>query len=177
MPNPFSLRRASFAVAISVAFVTAACGARGPLDIVVVEEQPPGADAGADVSSSVDAAIDATPDVPQVGLPGFDAGGLASCGTCLVQNCGSQIGSCIANPSCESTIQCVATMCLAGGGGTANLLGCVTTQCAGEGGLESLTSILGLFQCVTGNCPSCTSALGGLLGGGGGGGGGGLPGG
>lgn len=74
---------------------------------------------------------------------------------------------CISTPSCQSTLQCVATMCLAGG--SADLLGCVTTQCAGDGGLASLTSLFGLFQCVTGNCPTCAGALGGLLGGGGGG--------
>jgi hypothetical protein len=167
MPNPFSLRRASFAVAFSVSVVTAACGARGPLDVVVVEEQR---DAAADVSASVDAPVEA----PQTGLPGFDAGGLVSCGTCLAQNCQSQIVGCISTPSCQSTIQCVVTMCL--GGGSANLLGCVAGQCAGDGGFQSLASLIGLFQCVSSNCPTCGMALGGLLGGGGGGGGG-LPGG
>jgi hypothetical protein len=165
MQYPISLRRASFGAAFSVAVLTAACGARGPLDIVVIEEQPP-PDAGADVSSSVDAPPDSPQVGPPVGLPGLDSG-LAACGTCLVQNCGSEIGMCIATPSCQSTLQCVATMCLAGG--SANLLGCVTTQCAGDSGLASLTSLFGLFQCVTGNCPTCTGALGGLLGGGGGG--------
>jgi hypothetical protein len=162
MLYPISLRRASFAAAFSVAVLTAACGARGPLDIVVVEEQPP--DAGAEVSSSVDAAPDSTQVGPPIGLPGLDSG-LVACGMCLAQNCGSEIGACIAMPSCRSTLQCVATMCLAGG--SANLPVCVYSQCAGDAGLTALTSLLPLFQCVMG-CPTCGSSLGGLGGGGGG---------
>jgi hypothetical protein len=165
MLYPISLRRASFAGAFFVAVLTAACGARGPLDIVVVEEQPP-PDAGADVASSVDAPPDSPQVGPPVGLPGLDSG-LVTCGMCLAQNCGSEIGMCISTPSCQSTLQCVATTCLAGG--SANLLGCVTTQCAGDAGLAALTSLFPLFQCIMG-CPTCGSALGGLLGGGGGGG-------
>jgi hypothetical protein len=165
MLYPISLRRASFAAAFSVAVLTAACGARGPLDIVVVEEQPP-QDAGADVSSSVDAPPDSTQVGPPIGLPGLDSG-LVACGTCLVQNCGSEIGMCIATPSCRSTLTCVATMCL--GGGMAGLLGCATTQCAGDAGLVAeFANLLPLFQCLMG-CPTCGSGLGGLLGGGGGG--------
>jgi hypothetical protein len=167
---PLSLRRAACAAVLVTPALVAACGARGPLDvIIVVEEQP---EAGADVSPSEDAPaspIDsATDDAGPVGV-GFDAAPLVNCGSCLAQHCGMQLYSCFASTTCRTTLQCAATKCLSGGMPNPQ---CVLT-CA-NGDTSSLTQLVGVFGCVLGNCGSqCTSVLGGLGGGGGFGGGGG----
>ncbi len=166
MPKSLSLRRLVCAVLLAVPLVGVGCGARGPLDIVVVQE-PLDAGAGAE-ASSLDAPLGAPeasmPGLP--GLPGIDAGGLLACGSCLQQHCGMQIGACFQSSTCLATAGCVVTNCLSGG---APNLGCITQQCA-DGGVQSLLDLYGLFTCVGTNCPGCTGALGGLGGLGGGGG-------
>jgi hypothetical protein len=169
MPNSVSPRRAACAALLAAPLLIVACGARGPLDIVVVQELPE-ADAGADVSSSVDGqpgGPEASPGpTPEAGgRPGFDAGGLLACTGCLAQNCGKQLQACITSQSCVTTLQCVFTMCFSGGVPDIN---CALSNC---GGPQALPALAGIFTCVSTQCPGCLGALGGL------GGGGGLPGG
>jgi hypothetical protein len=159
MPNPVSLRRTASAALLAAPTLVVACGARGPLDIVVVQEQ---GDAG-------EAAPDAPVGEPDVSLgggpPGFDAGGLINCGECLVQKCGPQFLACIISTPCRTTLQCAATTCLAGG--MPDPL-CVA-QCA-NGDQQLLIQLGALFLCVSDGCgKQCTNALGGLGGGTGGG--------
>jgi hypothetical protein len=166
-----SPRRTVCAALLAAPVLVAACGARGPLDVVVVEE-PPGTDAGAgaDVSSPLDGqpAPEAAPEGgpspsrDAAGPPGFDAGGLLACGGCLAQNCSMQIQACIGSTTCLSTATCAVTMCLSGG---APNVGCILQQCA-DGGLASFADLVGLFTCVATNCSGCLGALGGLVGGG-----------
>jgi hypothetical protein len=174
MPSSVSPRRTACAGLLAAPLLVAACGARGPLDIVVVQELPE-LDASADALSStdgqpgaVDAASDSAPGpTPEAGgRPGFDAGGLLACGGCLAQNCGMQLQACITSQSCVMTLQCVFTMCLSGG---APDVSCILSNC---GGPQALGGLVGIFTCVSSQCPGCLGALGGL-----GGGGGGLPGG
>jgi hypothetical protein len=177
MHHTVSLRRTACAALLAAPLLAVACGARGPLDVVVIQELPEAdAGAGADVSSSVDApgAPEAAPQpMPEAGgPPGFDAGGLLACGGCLAQNCSMQIQGCIGSTTCLSTATCALTNCLSGG---APNVGCILQQCA-DGGFQSLGDLVGLFTCVASNCSGCLGALGGL-GGLGGGAGGGLPGG
>jgi len=145
------------------ALAVAACGSRGPLDL----------DVGAidvDASATVDAS-DANADVAISDAPadapvetGPDGNPLVNCGQCLAQQCGQQILMCLTDTTCRTTLQCVAQMCLGGGGGGLNpqcALGCA----GGDPG--KLGGILALFTCVTQKCGAdCTSALGGLGGGG-----------
>jgi hypothetical protein len=87
-----------------------------------------------------------------------------------VQNCSTQLLTCITSSGCTTALQCVASMCLTGG--TPNL------QCLGSctnGDQTTETQLLSVIGCLIGTCGSqCTGALSGLggLGGGGGGGGG-----
>lgn len=168
MPNSHSLRRMVCTALVTAPLVVAGCGARGPLDVVVVEEPldsgagAPSFDAPAEAPS-----IDAPRGAPGPGLPGFDAGGLLSCGTCLQQHCGTQLLMCIQSSTCLSTAQCVLSNCLSGGMPDPI---CVTQKCA-DGGFQSFGDLIQVFTCIGTNCPGCTSALGGLGGLGGGGGG------
>ena len=178
MASPFLLRRFLVGTSLAAATVVSACGSRGPLDIIVVEQSA--SDASTDVraesaveasSEASDGPTDAIADVvdaaPDTAMPP-DGGALLNCGTCLVQTCGTQLLTCVTSTTCTAALQCVVTTCLTGGtpditclGGCTN--GDATTQ-------QQLLSVLG---CILGNCPSCTSALAGLGGGLGGGGGGG----
>jgi hypothetical protein len=183
MPNSFSLRRTACAAILVVPCLVAACGARGPLDIVVVEGQ---LDAAVDVTPGLDAqAVDAPGEAAaeagdhETGPAGFDAGPLVNCGACLAQQCGTQIFACLTASACQTTLQCAVTMCISGG---APDIACVL-KCA-NGDAQAIGQLTGLFGCITSNCSECLGALGALggLGGGGGGGGGngtggGLPGG
>ncbi len=161
MQNSSSLRRTACAAVLIGASLVAGCGARGPLDIVVVEAQ---LDAAVDVTPGVDAQapVDA-PVTEAAGPAGFDAGGLVNCGACLAQQCGSQVFSCLTASACQTTLQCAVTMCISGG---APNIGCVL-QCA-NGDMQALGQLTGLFGCVTSNCSQCIGALGALGGGGGG---------
>jgi hypothetical protein len=160
------LRRA-FPAALVVGFVFVACGARGPLDVTVIEivEGPEG---GADVA--LDAATDAMDagDAPTDAVAetqGFDGGPLVNCGTCVYQSCGTQLISCLTSTSCRTTLQCVVTTCISGG---VPDITCVTT-CA-DGDATALGEVLGAFACIVQTCGTqCTSLLGGLTGAGGGG--------
>ena len=168
------LRRAAPA-ALVTAFVLVACGARGPLDVTVIEvvEGPEGGadvgvDAAADATDASEAATDSAPETQ-----GFDAGPLVNCGTCVYQSCGTQLISCLTSTSCRTTLQCVVTMCISGG---VPDITCVTT-CA-NGDATALGDVLGAFACIVQTCGTqCTSLLSGLTGGGTGGGGGGAGGG
>ncbi|HEY6461845.1 MAG TPA: hypothetical protein VIY73_16885 [Polyangiaceae bacterium] len=166
------------APAALVAGLLVACGARGPLDITVIEQGPadadvdaPGVDAGIDASETGtgDGSLDAA-DAPDEGAPGFDGGPIVNCGSCVIQNCGSQLLTCIQSTTCRTALQCVVTTCLSGGTPDPTcVLGCA------NGDATALGDLVGAFECVIGTCGAqCTSVLGGLggLGGGGGGGGG-----
>jgi predicted small lipoprotein YifL len=168
MPNSFLPRHAAVAAMLAVPFLVAACGSRGPLDVVIEDQSR---DAGAD-GAAIDAALDAAPDGPgdasdgasEAGPPGMD-GGLLACGTCVAQSCGQQLFACFQNTSCQQTLTCAAQKCLSGG--TPNLqcvLGCA------NGDQAALLQLYGVFMCITGTCGSqCVGVLGGLAGGAGGG--------
>lgn len=179
MPSPLFPRRTPVGLALAIAGVVCACGARGPLDIIVVEEGARDASVdGRDVEASSDAqdarvdgesdaladVIDAMPDVSM----GFDGGPLLNCGSCLVQNCSNQLITCVTSTGCTMALQCVTGMCLQGG--TPNFQ-CIQ-GCTG-GNATTQQQLLGVLGCVIGNCGmQCTGALAGLGGGGGGGAGG-----
>jgi hypothetical protein len=177
MASPFLLRRFLVGTSLAAAALVSACGARGPLDIIVVEELPDASvDAHAEAEASSEAGdgptdapgdvLDAAPDTSM----GFDGGPLFNCGTCLVQTCGTQLLTCVTASACTTALQCVATTCLTSGTPDISCL----TGCTG-GDATTQQQLLSVIGCIIGNCPTCTSALAGLgggLGGGGGGGGG-----
>ncbi len=154
------------------AFVSSACGSRGPLDIDVINVIESGDGGQATSDASVDALVDA-PQAPARDAPADaprDAtakkeAGLVDCGLCVVQQCGAPILACVQSAVCRSTLQCAATTCLKGG---APDLACVLT-CA-KGDSTTLQQLVGVFGCITVKCGNdCTSVLGGLGGLGGGG--------
>ncbi len=175
---PFFSRRLFVGSALASAAVVCACGSRGPLDVVVVEQVPAdaaadahheaGLDATADVTEA--AAMDAPPDIvdapPDTMMMGFDAGPLGNCGICLAQSCGSQLLTCVTSSGCTAALQCVATTCLTGGNPDPTcFLGCASDS-------TTQMQLLSVVGCILGNCSSCLGALSGLGGLGGGGGGG-----
>ena len=190
--------RSAFTV-LPAGIVMAACGSRGPLDddvevvylvadagqdVTAAADVGAGADTGGgtpDSSSSTDAQADTGRRMPPPGMDGgiidIDTGiPVLNCGLCVVQQCGSQVLGCIESPTCQTTLQCVATMCLAGGTPSPTCI----LQCGGDA--ATLLQLVQIFTCITGSCgTSCLSLVGGLGGGGGGlpggGGGGGGPGG
>lgn len=180
MPSTRSLLRATPAALLAAAAL-AACGSRGPLDVVIVEEGP--LEGGADVSV-VEAAAgggDASDAANTVEagndgggpLNGFDGGPLFNCGSCIVQSCGQQFLTCITNTQCATALQCVFTTCLAslGSGGIPDP-SCFATCANGDPTVTGQLS--GAILCVVSSCGSqCAGAIGSLggLGGGGGGGG------
>src|SRR5579885_3481138 len=109
MSLPFLPRRAIPAAAV-VALAFVACGARGPLDVEIVQETPADAaveanvvEAGVDAADATDAA-----DAPdETGRPGFDGGPLVNCGQCIAQSCGQQLLTCITSAACRTALQCV----------------------------------------------------------------------
>jgi hypothetical protein len=177
-----------FVPAAFVAGLLVACGARGPLDITVVEETAEGGgdaavlEAGPDVVDASDGGEGGDAPDDRVGPPGFDAGPIVNCGQCVVQSCGQQFLTCLTDTNCRTALQCVVTTCLSGGTPDPTcVLGCA------NGDATTLADLVGAFECVIGTCGAqCTSVLGSLGGlggggggssGGGGGGGGGGPGG
>lgn len=148
--------------------LVAACGSRGPLDIGLIY----GADGG---DASV---VDATPDVAQeatvdapVDAPaeasgdGAVDGGVLACGSCIAQNCGADIVTCVTNMACRTALTCVAQKCLMGGMPDPQCIG----TCTNNDPMQ-LAQLFAIFQCVITNCGTqCAGALGGLGGGGGGG--------
>lgn len=176
MASPFLLRRFLVGTSLAAAALISACGARGPLDIIVVEEV---SDASVDAhgEASLEASTeagdgptdapgdvqDATPDT----LMGFDGGAIFNCGTCVVQTCGTQVLACVTSTACTTALQCVATMCLTGGTPDLSCL----AGCTG-GDATTQQQLLSMIGCIIGNC-DCASLLAGLGGGLGGGGGGG----
>lgn len=154
-----------------IAVLAVACGARGPLDIIVVEEAP-----DADVDAAVDVSVvdaadasDAHDAAEEEGGGGFDGGPIVNCGSCVVQSCGTQLLTCIESTTCRTALQCVVTTCLSGG--TPDIT-CIGT-CAGSDP-TTLADLIGAFTCIIETCGAqCTSVLGGLTGGGGAGAGGG----
>lgn len=148
--------------------VLGGCGSRGPLDEAT--------------NVVLDAAPEAEPELIDAGVeaeaPARDAGregGPVACGVCVLTTCGDKILACIQSEGCRAVFQCVASTCLGGnGGGNGGGLNPVCLfQCAGEDPAGAL-AVLGVFQCITGECGAdCGSLLGGLggLGGAGGNGG------
>ncbi len=177
MASPFLLRRFLVGTSLAAAALVSACGARGPLDIIVIEEVPDASlDAHAEASHDAshegsDGPTDAPGDVrdatPDTAMP-FDGGALFNCSTCLVQTCGTQLLTCVTATACTTALQCVATTCLTSG--TPDI-SCLTGCTGGDSTTEM--QLLSVIGCIIGNCPTCTSALAGLGGGLGGGGGGG----
>jgi hypothetical protein len=167
-------RRALVGALLAGAALVCACGARGPLDITIIEVVASDAAVTGDVqidTSSQDAFPDvreAMPDVQEAAADtsmGMDGGPLVNCGTCVAQNCGNQLLTCVTAPGCTAALQCVATMCVTGG---VPDLSCVTGCTMGNNTTES--QLLSVFGCVIGTCGTqCTGLLGGLGGGGGGG--------
>ena len=175
--EPSSLPRLVAGLVFAGAAATAAlggCGSRGPLDEATSVTLDAAPEAEAIVDATVEETDALTPDAAR-----RDAGPVA-CGLCVIGSCGDMLLSCIQSEGCRGVFQCVATECLAGGGGVNPL--CLF-QCAGDDPAGAL-AVLSVFQCVTGQCGDvCSSLLGGLgglpggggggVGGGGGGGGGG----
>ena len=202
------LRRRALACSL-VALTAVACGARGPLDDYSPGDAPT-ADAGSSnttpgtgTSPGTGAPGTGTPGTGTPGSPGSpkepaeagaippgtvnpggpvlgDDGGLIDCGTCVATQCGSAIATCLADTTCSTALQCIATTCLgttlggltgggssgsssgssgssSGGGGASCFLGC------GGGSITGLTSLLPIFTCLTSTCGTdCGSLLGGL---------------
>jgi hypothetical protein len=176
MAFSYRARRALAATIASapVLVVVAACGARGPLDTIVIEKVYVEADvvdtsiheASVDVTEAASDVVDAADAAEEVEAAPFDGGALVNCGMCVGQNCGTTIVTCVTDPACTTALQCAAQMCLTGG--TPNL------QCFGsctDGSAATQMEVLSVIGCVIGNCPDCTGLLGGLTGGGPGGGG------
>jgi hypothetical protein len=170
-----SLRRALFSAALAAPVLVVACGARGPLDIEVIKEFPEGSvplDAVADVPGETSdvAANDVLADVIDAApeAMGPDGGPLVNCGSCIAQNCGQQLITCLTSTGCRTALQCVVQMCLTGGMPSLQCLG----GCTGSDPMTQ-QQVLTVLGCIVGTCGSqCAGALGGLGGGGGGGGGG-----
>ena len=170
-----ALRRALVSAAFVAPVLVVACGARGPLDIEVIREV---ADAGTSADVMLDVpgettdvsahdvladVIDAAPEAM-----GPDGGPLVNCGSCIAQNCGQQVITCIMSTSCRTALQCVVQSCLTGGMPSLQCLG----GCTGSDPTTQ-QDVLMVLGCIIGTCGSqCAGALGGLGGGGGGGGGG-----
>jgi len=163
----------------SLALLALACGARGPLDIDDESGSGPTStgtatpDAAAPGQSTPDASnVTETPDatsvtpVPDANVP-VDApveASLLTCGTCVTQQCGSTILTCVTNTTCAADLQCVAQCLTADSGG-----GGIGSSCflnCGGGGLTGLAPLLPVLDCITQTCGSgCASVLGGLGGG------------
>jgi hypothetical protein len=163
------------AFAFFLAAVLGACGSRGPLDddIILVT------DSGVVDTGVIDANVQDVVTVTDSGTPVVDAGtGLIQCGTCVAETCGTDVTTCLADPSCQTILTCVATTCFnlgglgggdgGGGGGGGGLNPQCLLGCTGGGG-AGVGEALGIFQCITGSCGSpCGGLLGGLGGLGGG---------
>jgi hypothetical protein len=127
-----------------------ACGSRGPLDdepVVAPEDA-----AAPDVRTTPDA------DVPDASIP--PEAGIASCAACVFTTCSPRILTCFESPACRAVFQCIVTTCLGGGGIQSScLLGCGARDPAGA------LQVLGILQCLTGDCASTCGPLLGNLGG------------
>ena len=172
MAVSFLFRRIAPALVPGVLLV--ACGARGPLDITVIEEAPgDGGSDGALVEASVDASDagdggESARDAEEQEAAGFDGGPLVNCATCVGESCGQQLITCVTDTNCLNALQCVATTCI-GSGGLPDPT-CIETCTNGDS--TALGDLIGAFTCILTSCgSSCTSVLGGLGGGGGAGGG------
>ena len=160
--EPSSLSRVAaglFVACASTLVALGGCGSRGPLDEAtnVVLDAAPEAE-----PEPIDAGVEAEAPVRDASR---EAGPVA-CGICVLTTCGDKILACIQSDSCRAVFQCVSTTCLGGSGGGLNPL-CLF-QCAGADPAGAL-AVLGVFQCITGECGAdCGSLLGGLGGLGGG---------
>lgn len=167
MSRRITSRAAAGLALASFVAITVACGSRGPLD----DDGPIDAATGAVDALPGDTApiIDAAPPPKDGPSDSREGGTIIECGSCLIGQCGADILKCVQATGCRTTLQCVATTCLAGGNPDPACL----FKCA-AGDVSGALQIFQIFQCVTGKCGAdCGSVLGGLLGGGGGGGGGG----
>jgi predicted small lipoprotein YifL len=167
------LRARSLAVPVAIAGAIglAACGARGPLEVDVIDVYP---DAGPTSDASIlDAAPEATlPDAAPdaTGDDAADGNGnpVVDCVSCVGQMCGTDLIDCLTNTDCRTDVQCIVQMCLTGGTGGFDI-GCLGTCTASDpaAGGQAITA----FTCILMGCGSqCTSLLGGLGGLGGSGG-------
>lgn len=97
-------------------------------------------------------------------IPIPDGGPIGECAGCVRDKCGTQVNQCVNSPACRSGLACVATKCLAGGGGggTGGFdLACVN-DCFG-GDFKTASLAISTFTCVISGCGSkCGSFLGGL---------------
>jgi hypothetical protein len=161
-----------FALPIAIGALLVACGARGPLDVEVIDVYP---DAGPTVDSSIDATDSASEAATDAGTDGQGDDGadgtgnpVVDCVTCVGQMCGSDLVSCLTNTDCRADVQCIVQMCLTGGTGGVDFqcIGNCTSSDPAAGG-QAITA----FTCILTGCGAqCTSLLGGLGGLGGGGG-------
>jgi hypothetical protein len=157
--------------ALPAAFVPAflwvvACGARGPLDITVIEETAGDAALVPDVAPEAGDAGESSDAPPDRG-GGFQLpdSGIIACGACVVQSCGPDLVTCLTSTDCRAALQCIATTCLSGGTPDPTCIAGCSTDPAALG--EAITGL----TCIVTSCGSqCTSVLSGLTGGGTGGG-------
>jgi len=162
-----------------VVAMSAACGARGPLDTpdyyfngLDGSDEASTDEGGSDTDGAADAAGHTDGRAPDAGA---DAANPIDCAVCVGQSCSNQIIACVTSQSCLGTLNCVFSKCLTGG----SVNPVCAFGCAGEAGPSGLLDVLAVFQCITSSCGAdCNSLIGGLgggldgIGGSGGGGGG-----
>jgi hypothetical protein len=138
----------SCAVAAGLLF---ACGSRGPLDD---EPQALAEDGGApDAPRSLDAATDAP---AEAGTVPREAGP-AACAECVLTTCTPRILTCLQSSPCAAIFQCILTTCLRSGGVESScVLGCAARDPVGA------LQVLGIVQCLSGDCRSACPVLGNL---------------
>jgi hypothetical protein len=154
------------AVTAAIALVSSACGSRGPLDtdvgVLAADAGTSGTvDGSVDVDGSADGDGAILGDGAALGDAKVDSGlpPIVNCGACIAQSCGSQLFTCLADPACRATFQCVVTKCLAGGAGGPDPQ-CLFT-CSGSDP-QGAVQVLRVFTCIINKCGAdCQSVLGG----------------
>jgi hypothetical protein len=138
---------------VTLAALTAACGSRTAL----------GDDYGLDANTpSVVPTPPATTAPIDGGSDANESGTVVACATCVVQQCGNNVATCVRDAACRATMQCAGIQCIAKN----NLAPACLVACA-DGGVASALPLLEAIQCVTGACGAgCNSLLGSALGGG-----------
>ncbi len=133
---PYRLRSILCVATGFAGLICSACGGRGPLDTDIEAYDAPDAAGLYDASVSTHPGTDAGRGSPRLDagisrdagqpvfptIPGFgaDAGGIIGCFACAQQQCGTQVGACLASQACLAEGTCDLTTCLAGmAGGTA----------------------------------------------------------
>ena len=149
------MRRTHFlfwVVGLSV-LVTAACGARGPLDINGIDYDHKDSGVTADTGVMIaDTGAD-------VGREAGREGGLVNCGQCIAQKCGAQLLMCVQSMPCRTLLQCAVTNCFGGMNGFDPQ--CLLNKCGGD--LSAFAQLLTVITCVASNCgQDCVGVLGGM---------------